>query len=620
PTIAQFFVGIGPSTQSEDFERKLYVVRRVAERRIDADLGSDSGVAFPSLSSKSVVYKGLLLPDQVASFYHDLNDPRCKSAIALVHQRFSTNTSPSWPLAHPYRYIAHNGEINTIQGNRAWLYARQMNLRSAKFGEDLRKLFPVVNPSGSDSASLDQAVELLLHSGMSLPEALMVLVPEAWESHAEMPQSLRDFYAFYNCSMEPWDGPASICFSDGEVVGGILDRNGLRPARYTVTTDGWVVYASETGVARVEPSRVKHLGRLKPGEIFLVDTLRGCIVSSEDVKGAITSRLPYGQYLTDGLIEFDRIPSEGTQKVEGDLAAQHRTFGYTREDIEVVLRAMATNGEEASGSMGNDTPIALLSHRSTPLFDYFRQMFAQVTNPAVDPIREALVMSTSDSIGGEGSLLEPGPENACQIRIASPILSLDDCHKLLSLEKLGYGVRPLILDTTFAVSDAEGALERCLERLCREASHAISQGRNALILSDRAAGEERVPVPSLLAISAVQHHLVREGTRAKTSLVVETGEAREVHHFACLLGYGASAICPYVALQTVAQWGEDGAKKYIKAINKGLLKVSSKMGISTLRSYRGAQLFEAVGLSRQVIDRHFTGTPSRIGGLNLLGL
>lgn len=620
PEIRQFFVGRGPETAPENFERKLYVIRRLAEKAADALLGPGSPVAFPSLSSRTIVYKGLLLPAQVAAFYQDLKNPLCASAIALVHQRFSTNTAPAWPLAHPYRFLAHNGEINTIQGNRAWLKAREMNLSSPVYGEDIKKLAPIVNPTGSDSASLDQAVELLVHSGLSLPEALMVLVPEAWEKHEEMPQPLKDFYAYSGCTMEAWDGPASLCFSDGRVVGGILDRNGLRPARYTVTTDGWIYYSSETGVSHITTDKILHLGRLRPGEIFLVDTKEGRIVPSDELKDAIASKLPYGEWLAAGLIDFEEItapPLSAEELPHLSLDQTQRLFGWTREDVEMILRPMAEKGEEASGSMGNDTPAPPFSHKPLMLFDFFRQLFAQVTNPAIDPIRESVVMSLTDVIGSEGSLLIRGPENARQIRIPCPILTLEQMHKVRCLSALGFGISSTSLDCTFDISEPDGALERTLEKLCQKASEAIEAGFNALILSDFLADTERVPVPSLLAVSAIHHHLIRQGTRAKTCLMVETGEAREVHHIATLLGYGASAVCPYASLRTLAQFGPEAEGKYVKALSKGLLKVMSKMGISSVRSYRGAQLFEAVGLSSEVVERWFTGTPSRIEGLKL---
>lgn len=624
PEIRQFFVGRGPDTAPEDFERKLYIIRRLAEKAAEALLGPNPFFALPSLSCQTLVYKGLLLPHQVDDFYLDLKNPLCQSAIALVHQRFSTNTAPAWPLAHPYRYLAHNGEINTIQGNRAWIKAREMNLSSPVFGADLKKLFPIVSPTGSDSASLDQAVELLVHSGLSLPEALMILVPEASEKHAEMPQVLKDFYTYSGCTMEAWDGPASLCFSDGKVVGGILDRNGLRPARYTVTTDGWVVYSSETGVSHVAPEKIAHLGRLQPGEVFLVDTDQKRIVPSQELKESIASRLPYGKWLADGLIDFDEIPlpaqlPEMEESQPAELERIQRLFGWTREDVEAILRPMS-GAEEASGSMGSDTPAAPFSHRSLLLFDYFRQLFAQVTNPAIDPIRESVVMSLTDIIGSEGSLLIRGPENAKQIRITSPILTEEEMRKVRMLESLGHKIRTVTLDALFGVDEPEGALERALDRLCQKASEAIGQGANMIILSDAKADENWAPVPSLLAVSALHHHLIREGARAKTSLMVETGEAREVHHFATLLGYGASAICPYAALRTLSDLGEGKDEKYVKAVSKGLLKVMSKMGISSLRSYRGAQLFEAVGLASEVVDRWFTGTPSRIEGMKMTDL
>ncbi len=620
PTIAQFFVGRSNRTKSEDFERKLFLIRKVIEQEVHGATGIPETHIFSisRLSSQTVVYKGLMLPDQVDEFYLDLKDPKFKTAIALVHQRFSTSTLPSWPLAHPYRYLAHNGEINTIRGNRSWMNARQMGLTSPVYGSDLKKLFPLVSPTGSDSASLDNAVELLTHSGMSLPQALMVLIPEAWERAAEMPKELNDFYAYYNCSMEPWDGPASICFSDGRLVGGILDRNGLRPARYAVTKDDLVIYASETGVIEIEPERIVKLGRTKPGEIFLVDTKQGRIVSSDEIKKEVCLKLPYGEWLKQGQIEFADVPLEvDVTHVSGREQDQLiKLFGYTREDLDILIKPMAFTGEEAIGSMGNDTPAALLSRRPQNLFTYFRQLFAQVTNPAIDPIREAVVMSLSDSIGKDGSVLDPTPANARQIRIHSPVLTLEECAKLRQLPEAGLDVRAATISTVFDTEESYGALERALSTLCRKASQAVEDGYSALILSDRMVSDRLAAIPSLLAVSTIHHHLTREGVRAQVALIVESGEPREVHHFACLMGYGASAVCPYVALEISAGFEpEKGVANFVRAVNKGLLKVMSKMGISTLRSYRGSQLFEALGLSSKVIEEYFTGTPTRLEGL-----
>jgi Glutamate synthase domain 2 len=636
PFICQFFVGRGDRIQNDDeFARKLYVIRRVIENEVEEATGMPDTHAFyiPSLSARTIVYKGLLLPHQMRAYYQDLEDPAVVSAIALVHQRFSTNTFPSWPLAHPYRYIAHNGEINTLRGNRNWMRAREAGLTSSVLGNDLPKCFPLVNMEGSDSATLDNALELLLAGGKSLAHAMMILIPEAWSDNDLMDPALRAFYEYHACLMEPWDGPAAVAFTDGRQIGAVLDRNGLRPARYTVTTDDLVVLASETGVIEFEPERIVERGRLQPGKIFLVDTEQGRILPDHEVKTAIATQSPYADWLEENRIDLTALP-EAASPYETDIETlRHRqkAFGYTAEDIRLLITPMAETGAEPLGSMGTDTPLAVLSHRPQSLYYYFKQLFAQVTNPPIDPIRESMVMSLTGYIGRNGSLLDESPEAARQLKLSSPILTNRDLEKLRDLEGNWHDFRTITLPMVFPVDKPLGALERAVERLCRKASEAIEYGCSVIILSDRGVNEEYAPIPSLLAISAVHHHLIREGTRTSVALVLESGEAREVHHFACLLGYGASAVNPYVVFETLAELSLDGvlppdlspseaAARYIKAVNKGLLKVMSKMGISTLQSYRGAQIFEAVGLQSAFVDRYFTGTPSRIEGIDIEGL
>jgi glutamate synthase domain-containing protein 2/glutamate synthase domain-containing protein 1/glutamate synthase domain-containing protein 3 len=621
PDIWQFFVGKGRATEQASFERKLFVIRKSIEGALAGFDGARliEGFAICSLSSRTIVYKGLLTPVQVQGFYRDLQQEEYVSTLALVHQRFSTNTLPSWPLAHPYRLLAHNGEINTIRGNRRWMRAREMALASEVYGDDIKKLFPLVSPTGSDSASLDNAVELLMHGGMSVPQALMILIPEAFEKHKEMDEDRKGFYRYYKSLIEPWDGPASICFTDGKVIGGILDRNGLRPARFAETRDDLVVYGSEAGVLRLDPDQIVRLGRLKPGEVFLVDPDRGGIVPDADLKREIVERHPFAR-LSAQRIRLSEKAQEFSGKppvARAPLQRRRRIFGYTREDLELMLRPMAQTGEEPIGSMGADVPQAVLSDRPQPLFNYFRQSFAQVTNPAIDPIRESLVMSLSDSIGANGSILTIEEGGGGQIEISSPVLTLAELEALKSIEPDSV----VTVDATYDSKETHAALERAVERLCRQASLAVEARKRIILVSDEMIGPDRIPVPILLAVSAMHQHLTREGTRDSISLIPVSGAPREPHHFACLLGYGATAICPTLALETCAELAQDqpdqAQANFVKAINKGLLKIMSKMGISTSGSYRGSQLFEAVGISSSVTERWFTDTPSRIGGLDL---
>ena len=633
PIIRQFFIGQGPLIQNEaELERRLYVIRKVIESEVVEATGIPDPAAFyiPSLSTRTVIYKGLLLPHQMRGYYRDLTDESVVSAIALVHQRFSTNTFPSWPLAHPYRYLAHNGEINTLRGNRNWMQAREAGLTSNLLGDDLPKLFPLVNRSGSDSATLDNALELLLAGGRSLAHALMMLIPEAWGNNAQMDATRRAFYEYHACLMEPWDGPAAVCFTDGRQIGAVLDRNGLRPARYTVTRDDLVVLASETGVIPFAPENIVERGRLQPGRMFLVDTEQGRIIPDDEIKEQVTGLHAYGDWLRDQRIDLASLPAplDIPRDDHDTILHRQKAFGYTVEDLRLLLTPMAIGGEEAIGSMGTDTPLSVLSHRPQSLYTYFKQLFAQVTNPPIDPIRESLVMSLAGYIGKNGSLFDDEPKNARQIKLETPILTNADLEKLRDLQDMGGDFRAATLPMTFQIDKPVGSLTRALERLCRKASEAIEFGASIVILSDRSIGPEMAPIPSLLAVSAVHHHLIREGTRTACALIVESGDAREVHHFACLLGYGASAVNPHLAFETLgAMLSQEmlpatltpykAQANFVKAANKGLLKVMSKMGISTLQSYRGAQIFEAIGLNSRVVERYFTGTPTRIEGIGL---
>ncbi|MGH2855318.1 MAG: glutamate synthase central domain-containing protein, partial [Solirubrobacteraceae bacterium] len=638
PAIWQLFVGAPSEDLDQDaFERKLYVIRRVCELDPAAD-----GLYVTSSSSRTVNYKGMLISNQLAGFYPDLRDPRAKSAMALVHSRFSTNTFPSWELAHPYRVICHNGEINTVMGNVSWMRARESELHSELFGEDLHKVLPVVKAGDSDSATFDRVLELLLLAGRSLPHAVMMMIPEAYREREDLPQELKGFYAFHSCLMEPWDGPASVAFTDGRVIGATLDRNGLRPGRWVETVDGLVVLGSECGLLDIEPARVKRLGRLQPGKLFLVDLERGCIVEDGEVKRAISTRRPYGEWFTRNSVHFDDLPpSEEVTISTHPLHARQRAFGYSQEDLRVLLTPMARDAQEPIGSMGNDLALAVLSDQAPPLFSYFKQLFAQVTNPPIDPIREEIVMSLATSLGSERNLFDETPAHAHKLILRQPILLNHELETLRHVAHEEFSAETL--DITWPVAEGAAGMERALERLCARAHEAIARHVNILILSDRSLDPRRAPIPSLLAVSAVHHHLVREGTRLRAGIVLESGEPREVHHFATLIGYGVSAVNPYLMLETLdelvslgliaasangaAQAGgpaplssAQAAQNVVKAIDKGLLKTISKMGISTIQSYRSAQIFEAVGLSRELIDRHFTGTASRIGGVGLLEL
>ena len=620
----QVFIERNAETE-EDFERKLFVIRRRLHKAVDYT-GSHYVV---SLSASTIVYKGLLTGDQLPEFYADLRDPEMKSALALVHARFSTNTLGSWELAHPYRYVAHNGEFNTLRGNVNWMRARESRLESDLFGDDLGKLSPVIVPGQSDSAAFDNALEIMHLAGRSMPHAVAMMIPEAWENDDLMDEERRAFFQYHSALMEPWDGPAAVAFTDGKQIGATLDRNGLRPARYSVTKDGRVFMASEDGALRLEPEEIVERGRLKPGRMLVVDTERNEVLRDEQVKSELAARRPYKEWVKQGEIQLEELPAtepDGNRPESASLFERQLAFGYTMEDLRMLMAPMAMEGKEPTGSMGTDTPLAVLSERPQLLFNYFKQHFAQVTNPPIDPLREEMVMSLKMSLGPEQNLFGETPEHCQRVLINHPILTAGELEKIRQLR-----VSPFAVSNTLSLlfSTARGAkgLEEAVENLCETAEKAVRGGSTVLVLSDKGVNSEQAPIPSLLATAAVHHHLVRRGIRTRTTLVVETAEAREVHHFALLVGYGATAVNPYLALETLAEMAgsdmlegiefEEAAKNYAKAINKGLLKVISKMGISTLFSYSGAQIFEAVGLDKGVIDRYFTGTASRIGGIGL---
>jgi len=628
PYIEQLFVERPEGMDEDAFERALYIVRRRTQNEIAAsDIGDKDDFYIPSLSCRTIIYKGLMLAPQIEKFYIELADPLVKSALALVHQRFSTNTFPSWKLAHPYRYICHNGEINTVRGNVSWMNARQSVLKSPLFGEQIEKVFPVISPGGSDSASLDNAVEFLVQSGRSLPHVMAMLIPEAWSGNPDMDEEKRAFYEYHASLMEPWDGPAAVAFTDGRVVGATLDRNGLRPGRYIVTKDDLVVLASEAGVIEVPPEDVRKKGRLQPGRMFLVDTVEHRIISDAEIKKSLAGRQPYAQWLKDQQVLLDHLP-EPWRVITSDpetLLRRQRAFGYSEEDLRVLLGPMGAKGEEPLGSMGTDVPLACLSDRPQSLFSYFKQLFAQVTNPPIDPIREELVMSLISYIGTERNILDEAPENCHTLKLPHPILTNRDLEKL---RRISSGdLLATTLPTLFRAADGEIGLKHALDDLSSRAAHAVNSGYTLLVLSDRGVDPTYAPIPSLLAMAAVHNRLVRDKTRTQVALIIESGEPREVMHFALLIGYGASAINPYLAFETLHDLrlrgllpdvtAEYAEKNFIKAINKGLLKTFSKMGISTLQSYRGAQVFEAVGLNQSLVDKYFSRTASRVEGVGL---
>jgi len=629
PYIEQLFLGAPQGLDEEAFERLLYRIRRRTENEIAASEIEDKETFYsPSCSCRTIIYKGLMLAPQIEKFYFELANPLVTSALALVHQRFSTNTFPSWKLAHPYRYICHNGEINTIRGNVSWMNARQSVFESPLYGEKIDDLFPVVVPGGSDSASLDNAVEFLFQSGRSLPHVMAMLIPEAWAGNPDMDEDKRAFYEYHASLMEPWDGPAAIAFSDGRVIGATLDRNGLRPGRYIVTKDDLVVLASEAGVVDIPEEDILKKGRLQPGRMFLVDTVQKRIVSDGEIKKDLASRQPYGEWLKQQQVTLDHLPEPARIIASNPetLLRRQRANGYSEEDLRILLTPMANNGMEPVGSMGSDVPLACLSDRPQPLFNYFKQLFAQVTNPPIDPIREELVMSLISYIGTERNILDEAPENCHTLKLPHPILSNRDLEKL---RRVSAGdLLATTLPALFRAEDGERGLRRSLEELSARAAHAVASGYTLLIISDRGVDSTYAPIPSLLAMAAVHNRLVKEKTRTQVALIIESGEPREVMHFALLIGYGASAINPYLAIETIHDLkrrgilpenltAEHAEKNFIKAIDKGLLKTFSKMGISTLQSYRGAQVFEAVGLNQSLIEAYFPGTASRIEGVDL---
>src|SRR4051794_36490630 len=622
PVFRQLFLGAATDDLTAyALERRAYVTRKRAEH--------ETSTYFASLSARTVVYKGMLPPGQLEPFFPDLSDERFASALCLVHSRFSTNTFPSWPLAHPYRYIAHNGEINTVKGNRNWMRAREALLASDVIPGDLARLFPIITPDASDSASFDEVLELLHLAGRSLPHAVLMMIPEAWENHDEMDEARRAFYRFHACLMEPWDGPACVTFTDGTVVGAVLDRNGLRPSRYWVTDDGRVILASEVGVLDIDPAHVVRKGRLQPGRMFLVDTSAGRIVDDAELKAELADDNPYGDWLHAGLMSLEALPErEHIAYSHESVLRRQQTFGYTEEELRILIAPMARAGAEPIGSMGTDTPVAVLSDRPRLLFDYFTQLFAQVTNPPLDAIREELVTSLSTTIGPEGNLLEPTPASCRQVTLPFPVIDNDDLAKIIHINDDGDlpGFASHVVRGLYRVDGGGLALREALENIRLEVSRAIEDGARLIVLSDRDSDADLAPIPSLLLTSAVHHHLIREKTRTKVGLIVESGDVREVHHVALLIGFGAAAVNPYLAMETVEDLVRDkvldlpvdkAVRNYVKALGKGVLKVMSKMGVSTVASYTGAQIFEAIGLAQGVVDDYFTGTTSRLGGVGL---
>ena len=622
PKFEQIFVSTNDGVSDLDLDRRSFCFRKRVEHELS--------VYFASLSSRTIVYKGMLTTGQLEEFFPDLSNPLFKSPLALVHSRFSTNTFPSWPLAHPYRFIAHNGEINTVRGNRNWMAAREALLESDLIPGDIKRLFPIVDPSGSDSASFDEVLELLYLGGRTLPHSVLMMIPEAWENHDTMPNELKDFYRFHASLMEPWDGPACVTFTDGKQIGAVLDRNGLRPSRFWVTDDGLVILASEVGVLDVPQEKVVRKGRLQPGRMFLVDIEAGRIIEDEEIKNTLAASAPYGEWLHAGIIRLSDLPArEHIIYPHSSVVRRQRAFGYTEEELRVIITPMAKTGAEPIGSMGTDTPIAALSEKPRLLFDYFSQLFAQVTNPPLDAIREELVTSLGGSIGPEHNLLDPGPASCRQISLAFPVIDNDELAKVIHVnaENNHPGLSAYVVKGLFPIADGGEGLKERIEEIRAEVSRAIEDGARVIVLSDRDGDADNAPIPSLLLTSAVHHHLIREKTRTKVGLIVETGEVREVHHVALLIGYGAAAVNPYLAMETAEDLvlqgiitgitPEKAVKNLIKSLGKGVLKVMSKMGISTIASYTGAQVFEAIGLSQAVIDEYFAGTTSRLGGINL---
>ncbi|MEN9830208.1 MAG: Ferredoxin-dependent glutamate synthase 1 [Pseudomonadota bacterium] len=633
PVMRQIFIGRGNDVVVQDaLERKLYVIRKTASSAIQS-LGLKHGKEYyvPSMSSRTIVYKGLLLADQVGVYFKDLSDPRCVSALALVHQRFSTNTFPEWPLAHPYRMVAHNGEINTVKGNYNWMRAREGVMNSPVLGADLQKLYPISFAGQSDTATFDNCLELLVAAGYPLAHAVMMMIPEPWEQHTTMEESRKAFYEYHASMMEPWDGPASIVFTDGRQIGATLDRNGLRPSRYCITEDDVVIMASESGVLPVPESKIVRKWRLQPGKMFLIDLEQGRMIHDDELKSALSKSRPYQQWIENVRVELASLNAQAENSPEPSplaLLDRQQAFGYTQEDIKFLMAPMAQAGEEGIGSMGNDSPLAVLSDKNKPLYHYFKQLFAQVTNPPIDPIREAIVMSLNSFIGPKPNLLDINQVNPpLRLEVSQPILNFADMRRLRDIEQHTRGkFRSQVLDITYPLAWGKEGIEARLATVCAEAVDAIAAGANILIISDKAVSPDRVAIPALLALSAIHQHLVREGKRTLAGLVVETGSAREVHHFAVLAGYGAEAVHPYLAMESIVDFHktlsgdlspEKAVANYIKAIGKGLSKIMSKMGISTYMSYCGAQIFEAIGINQATIDQYFTNTPSAVEGIGI---
>lgn len=631
PYIEQVLIGRGEGIEGHRaFERELYIIRKSVEQFVveSTEITDKDTFYIPTLSSRTIIYKGLLKPEDFEPYYTDLLDHDMETCLALVHQRFSTNTFPAWKLAQPFRFVCHNGEINTVRGNANWMNTRQYQFENEAFGDRIKKLFPVCIPGNSDSATLDNTLELLYHTGRELPHAMIMMVPEAWHNHKTMAPERKAFYEYHSCMMEPWDGPALMPFSDGTFVGALLDRNGLRPARYVVTSDRQVIMASETGVVDIEPSKIVKNGRLEPGRMFLINLEEGRIVEDAEVKNIISNAHPYKQWVKENMVKLSDLPapSEPEQFENEELTDQQQLFGYTLEDLRIVMKPMVDKGVEALGSMGVDTPLPVLSDRPQSVSNYFRQLFAQVTNPPLDAIREEIVTSLVTNIGYEKDLFKATPEHANLLKLEQPILTDRNLERIRNSEVSG--VKAATLQMVFDACDEGTGMEAAVDTLCSAAETAIEEGSTILILSDRGVGKDTMPIPALLATAAVHHHLIRKGLRTRAGIVVETGEAREVHHYATLLGYGAGAINPYLAFATIRAMIKEeitddvtdytlACKNYIKAIGKGLLKVMSKIGISTLHSYRGAQIFECIGLQQTVVDRYFCGTPTRIEGADM---
>lgn len=630
PYVRQVFIGRSADVKDElGFERKLYVIRRRAELaiRYSAEVAEGGSFYLPSLSCRKIVYKGMLTTEQVGEFYLDLQQDLVESAIALVHSRFSTNTFPSWERAHPYRFMIHNGEINTMRGNVNWMHARQSLFESELFGNDIAKVKPVINPDGSDTAMFDNTLEFLYLSGRSLPHVAMMMVPEPWSTDEGMDPAKKAFYEYHSTMMEPWDGPAAMAFTDGLQIGATLDRNGLRPARYYVTKDDRIILSSEVGVLDIAPEEILYKDRLRPGRMLLVDTQEGRIISDEEVKAIIAAENPYQDWLDEHLMDLSELPEapELPDPKHDNVTQLQLAYGYTFEELRKILEPMATTGMEATGSMGYDAPLAVLSDRPQRLYNYFKQMFAQVTNPPIDAIREEIVTSTATTIGPERNLLNPEPESCRQIRLDTPVLSNEDFAKIRHVRRPGF--RSMTIPIFFTAAEGAERLRKAMDLLFEAADRVIDKGHNILILSDRGVDAENAAIPALLAVAGLHHHLIRQGTRTKVSILLESAEPRDIHHYALLLGYGVSAVNPYLAFETLDDMIQQGllrgishekaVKNYIKAATKGVTKVLSKMGISTIQSYRGAQIFEAVGLKSDFVDRYFTWTPSRIGGIGL---